>query len=422
MSKFEDDPYVLMLGMACSVVGSATWVLTATYMEMPVSSTHATIGAIMGVGCSAFGSRGIVWELNKGGVLSIALSWFTAPFFAGLMAGGWRFCLFHPLQLLIVFPETLLNLTASLYYTIKVSVLSYSDAESFRRGLQTLPFYAFFTWGTISGFMILKGSPALGLDKLPLAYTLPCIVLLATLAAVAARFMMVPWLIRVIQRGEDIPWHKMHRVVWLPTIAPDGEDGHELVSRSADDNEDGMEEEESDEGERLGVSMAVARGDRRGGVDGEEDTEGAREAEAPEGVGKPDGVARVLGTIMVDVSGECDEQCALVKCAVKHCSATERLYQVLQVSTCVFASISHGANDIANAVGPLASIWMVYSTGRVSSQAPVPWWILAYGAVGLDVGLMTYGELRGRACVENSLTYVTKQNPLARKHLEIAGS
>lgn len=90
MGKFEDDPYVLMLGMTCSVVGSAVWVLTATCLEMPVSSTHATIGAIMGVGCSAFGSSGIIWDLSKGGVLSIVLSWFTAPFFAGLIAGGRR--------------------------------------------------------------------------------------------------------------------------------------------------------------------------------------------------------------------------------------------------------------------------------------------------------------------------------------------
>ncbi len=43
---------------------------------MPVSTTHAIIGALMGVGYSAFGNSGIVWELSKGGVSSIVLSWF----------------------------------------------------------------------------------------------------------------------------------------------------------------------------------------------------------------------------------------------------------------------------------------------------------------------------------------------------------
>jgi sodium-dependent phosphate transporter len=316
--------------------------------------------------------------------------------------------LFHLQQDLLTSVFLILyGMAASLYHSVKVAVLSYSDAESFRRGLKTLPWYAFFTWGTISGFMVLKGSPALGLDKLPLAYTLPCVVLLATLAAVAARFMLVPWLIRVIQRGEDIPWYQMHRTACLPTVAPEGEDGRELVSRSrGDDNEDGVaeEEEECDEGVRSGMSIAVARGDRRGGLDREEDIHEARE-DAPAGAGKSGVGVGVLGKIVVDISDECDEKSVhLAECAVKHCSATERLYQVLQVSTCVFASISHGANDIANAVGPLASIWMVYSTGRVSSQAPVPWWILAYGAIGLDVGLMTYGHHIMRA-LGNKICY-----------------
>ena len=298
------------------------------------------------------------------------------------------------------------GMAASLYHSVKVAVLSYSDTESFRRGLKTLPWYAFFTWGTISGFMVLKGSPALGLDKLPLAYTLPCVVLSATLAAVAAGFMLVPWLIRVIQRGEDIPWYHMHRTACLPTVAPDGEDGRELVSRSRDDNEDGVaeEEEECDEGVRSEMSIAVARGDGRGGLGREEDIHEARE-DAPAGACKSGVGVGVLGKIVVDISDECDEKSAhLAECAVKHCSATERLYQVLQVSTCVFASISHGANDIANAVGPLASIWMVYSTGRVSSRAPVPWWLLAYGAIGLDVGLMTYGHHIMRA-LGNKICY-----------------
>jgi sodium-dependent phosphate transporter len=75
VTKFAHDPYVLMLAMSCSTVGSAVWVLAATYAEMPVSSTHATIGALMGVGFSAFGSSGVVWEFSKGGVLSIVASW-----------------------------------------------------------------------------------------------------------------------------------------------------------------------------------------------------------------------------------------------------------------------------------------------------------------------------------------------------------
>ncbi len=53
--RFEHDPYTLMLAMACTSMGSAVWVLAATRLRMPVSTTHATVGAIMGVGIAAFG-------------------------------------------------------------------------------------------------------------------------------------------------------------------------------------------------------------------------------------------------------------------------------------------------------------------------------------------------------------------------------
>ena len=51
--------------------------------------------------------------------------------------------------------------------------------------------------------------------------------------------------------------------------------------------------------------------------------------------------------------------------------------------------MAHGANDVANAVAPLASVWMVYSTGTVASKAEVPIWILIYGGVALDIGVIT---------------------------------
>jgi sodium-dependent phosphate transporter len=54
----------------------------------------------------------------------------------------------------------------------------------------------------------------------------------------------------------------------------------------------------------------------------------------------------------------------------------------------------------------------------VSSRAAVPWWILAYGAVALDIGLLTYGHHIMRA-LGNKIWYATKKKlPLftARAH------
>ena len=146
-SRFAHDPYVLMLAMACTSAGSAAWVLAATRLHMPVSTTHATVGALMGVGIAAFGPSGVLWDYDKGGFLSIMASWFLSPLLAGALA-------------------------AAFYLTIRLCILDHPGDEPFRRGLASLPVYFGFTWGTICAFMMLKGSPALHLDKLPVAVSI----------------------------------------------------------------------------------------------------------------------------------------------------------------------------------------------------------------------------------------------------------
>lgn len=54
-------------------------------------------------------------------------------------------------------------------------------------------------------------------------------------------------------------------------------------------------------------------------------------------------------------------------------------------------AFSHGANDVANSVGPLAGIWMVYEGMVFREKSDPPIWILLIGAVGLVIGLATYG-------------------------------
>ena len=70
---------------------------------------------------------------------------------------------------------------------------------------------------------------------------------------------------------------------------------------------------------------------------------------------------------------------------------TEHLYSFLQVLTAAVASFAHGSNDVSNAVGPLAAIFLIWNTGKVSSKSPVPVWVLVYGGAAIVIGLWTYG-------------------------------
>ena len=54
-------------------------------------------------------------------------------------------------------------------------------------------------------------------------------------------------------------------------------------------------------------------------------------------------------------------------------------------------SFAHGANDVANAIGPLAAINDALSTGTVITSASIPLWVMMVGALGLAVGLMLFG-------------------------------
>jgi len=55
-------------------------------------------------------------------------------------------------------------------------------------------------------------------------------------------------------------------------------------------------------------------------------------------------------------------------------------------------AFAHGSNDVANAVGPLAAVVStIQSGGQVVAKSGLPWWVLGVGALGIVVGLGTYG-------------------------------
>ncbi len=61
------------------------------------------------------------------------------------------------------------------------------------------------------------------------------------------------------------------------------------------------------------------------------------------------------------------------------------------VFSAALLSFAHGANDVANAIGPLAAIFEALVTGAVAAKAATPMWVMVLGALGLSVGLALYG-------------------------------
>jgi len=71
----------------------------------------------------------------------------------------------------------------------------------------------------------------------------------------------------------------------------------------------------------------------------------------------------------------------------------ERVFGVLMIFTACAMAFAHGSNDVANAIGPVAAIFsIVTSGGEIAQKSLMPIWILLLGGVGIVFGLLMYGH------------------------------
>jgi PiT family inorganic phosphate transporter len=67
------------------------------------------------------------------------------------------------------------------------------------------------------------------------------------------------------------------------------------------------------------------------------------------------------------------------------------LFTIPLIFAAALLSFAHGANDVANAIGPLAAINDAVNSGGISSKVEIPLWIMGVGAIGIAVGLALFG-------------------------------
>lgn len=67
------------------------------------------------------------------------------------------------------------------------------------------------------------------------------------------------------------------------------------------------------------------------------------------------------------------------------------LFTIPLIFAAALLSFAHGANDVANAIGPLAAINDAVMSGGINTKAGIPLWVMAVGAIGIALGLALYG-------------------------------
>jgi len=88
--------------------------------------------------------------------------------------------------------------------------------------------------------------------------------------------------------------------------------------------------------------------------------------------------------------------------------AVSSLFIIPLICSAALLSFAHGANDVANAVGPLAAIVHTTTTGGIATQVDIPIWVLLVGGLGISAGLFLFGPKLIRTVGEK----ITKLDPL----------
>ncbi|MES1913791.1 MAG: hypothetical protein MHM6MM_005949 [Cercozoa sp. M6MM] len=331
---FEDAPELLMLGFFCALFAAMAWLAIATKWALPVSTTHSIIGGVVGFAVCAHGFRAVKWTK----LLLIFSTWLTSPILSGVCAilvfGGTRkYILRHP--------------------------------ASLRRALLALPLVSMVTLTTCSFFVVYKGAPFLYdlVEHLSAGVVFLICAGISTVASVLIGVFVVPILRRRAQELSDRG---------VAAIALEATEDTEFQ------NDDSLSA--SDEKALLSDATRVSN---YGAV-------------APEQANDfvEDDIDIDIEDSTVDLHARAARDShvqAMRDTAEKFDEATEKTFNLMQVATSCFLAFAHGANDTANAIGPLAAIVAIYKTGEAHPDTSMPVWVLLLGATGLVLGLALCG-------------------------------
>ncbi|KAI0563978.1 Phosphate transporter [Gracilaria domingensis] len=281
-----NGPEMLMTGFLVALMAATTWLVIATYLSLPVSTTHSIIGALVGVGIAYRGASTVNWwegdsfKSKLKGVVGVILSWIISPLFSAIFA--------------VIF-----------FLVVRTLVLNRKD--SFRKGLIFMPLFYGFTVALAVFFIIYKGD-----SRFDIAEDLgvgPCVgIALGSGAAVA-----------IISAFTIVPLAKRHIHRW------------EIRQQEAAENPEAAEK-------------------------------------AKEKTQKIDAALRKVG-VNVNIEEELSEDVVRIHENVqKFDPKTEQLFTWIQIFTAAFDSFAHGANDVANAIAPFASIFQLQRNHGIISK------------------------------------------------------
>lgn len=421
LDHFVPTPSVLMLVMGCAEVGSATWLLVATKLGFPVSTTQTVVGALVGAG---IGSQAqVTWRWTDGSVSQVAASWAIAP----LISAGF---------------------SALLFGTLKFFILERQN--SFEKALRAIPIYLAFTGAVLALFITIEAPSAPSLEELGAGTAVGIILGVFFGVLLIAYVFFVPYFHRVVVKNDVRirPWHiPLGPLLWRedPPLYFPGKGDSMVVDyyESAHDKDEQDEHASGDPAKPLkghdnppdaAERKAVPDTHNGHGADNtNDDTAVAPRAQNLTGLeelerGDAPGMRRRrrvrhvepeerwlvpvrhlpiyhprrLGNLakyflLQGVTRDCVTHASQAladvhRKAKRYDNRVEHLWTYAQVASAMMMSIAHGSNDVANAVGPWVASYQTFRTGVVEEDSDTPIWILVVAGFLLGAGFWFMGH------------------------------
>ncbi|KAK9504645.1 hypothetical protein O3M35_010932 [Rhynocoris fuscipes] len=382
VTLYEQAEMELMLGCLSSLIGSAIWLIAATFLKLPISGTHSIVGATVGFSLVARGTKGL--HLKTLG--TIVASWFVSPVLSGCMS-------------------------VMLYKCISWFILS---AETpLKPALRALPFIYMATI-SINVFSVIHNGPKLlYLDNTPLWLALTVSLGFGIIIALVVQIFVVPWQRRKVL--EDIRKTTNKDVQFTFGESTDSSrDGSPRTSRLM---------EEGIAGKGLPVIVEVpannngyilAQSESLSDIPSKENNKTAKDTLSPKLTLPTNGNVTPAFGLSPNSSAVPlikEKQIEPMQIDAHKIDAAERpeicrVFSFLQVLTATFGSFAHGGNDVSNAIGPLIAVWLIFTEGSVLQKSETPLHILVYGGIGISVGLWVWGR-RVIKTIGEDLTKIT---------------
>jgi sodium-dependent phosphate transporter len=307
----NDGRVLIMTGMTSILIGAATWLLVASKLGLPVSTTHSAVGGVIALAIATKGYESVSWD--KVGL--IIASWFISPVMSAVMA-------------------------AIMYLLVHHLILKHDNAV--QRAKLSAPLVVFTITFVIALFTIYKGGKGLGLHKTSTGVAFGASVGIGFVCGCAAYPFVVWWASRLekqeAKHDSQTPQHMEDADLPVPS--------DQTTAATADslNKVDVVELEGLEAG--TGEDKKVAS---------DEIEEGKKSASETE----------------------------------KH-SPVEQMFRGYVVIVAGFFSLAHGANDVANSVGPFGAVLAAYE-GPLEKKSEIPMYVFVLAGVMIVIGLATYG-------------------------------